>query len=501
MAGHLGILLRARAAGWRNAVSRQSPSSIAAIGLAVVAVCGGAIGLGELAWEGLSTAPEQVATMRLGDRPIAGENALETAFWLSFLAAAVLGFRVMEVLFRRGDMRMLDRLPLTPTALFFDRVVVAFGEALLTAIPLGLFFVPLGVHGFGWAAASAVLLVFAALLTTVLICVGANIYIGVQFGDPRARGLSDAYGGAGGAFIYGPAAGMFGSAIAALILKLAAGELLKAQGWSNAVGLGLALAFGFAIALFITGLRDYRRGAHLVAAWFNEADSVGFEAVMDYQESSWASDGWHRRLPGRAGSVYRRLALELPRRHPLARWLYTLGAAATAVGFWSAAPSAFPVWVPVALSVAMVGVLANPWARVRGLSGAQAFERFPISEGEERLAATIRGFRDAAAVAIAMCAAAVAGSLLGGRPLDVGLAAVVAQLVAYPIGVAGLLAALPYARWKSLSKPVSVVIGLALMGAVLVSATAGLVAAAAAAGVGLPLIVRAVAQRPRGAVA
>jgi hypothetical protein len=485
---HLRILLQARIAGLRNRWSRQATSRIALLAAMSLAVCAGALGLGELAWEGLAEAPEDVATMRLGDQPIAGENALEAAFWLTFLAASVLGFRVMEILFRRGEMRMLDRLPIAPAALFIDRAAVALSEAIVAAIPVSLFFTPLAIHGHGWAAASAVLLVVCGMICTTAICLGANIYIGVQFGAPQARGLSDAYGGSGGAFIYGPAAGMFGSAVAALVLKLAAGDVLKAEGWSNAVGLGAGLAFAFAGVLFFTGLRDYRRGAHLVTAWFNEADSVGFEAVIDYQTSSWAHDGWEMRLPGHASAVYRRLALELPRRHPLARWVYGLGAAACLIGFWAASAEAFPVWVPQAVATALLGVVLPPWTHARGLPGADGYDWLPISQDEERLAAGIRAMLVGLAAAGALAVAMVAGNLLGAREFDVQFMLVAAQMLLLPIAATGTLLVVDYERWGLAGRIVPSVLGAGALGTVFVSGTAAAIGCGALAVISLPIL-------------
>lgn len=475
---HLRILFGARLRGWRNAWSRQAGARIAALAGAVLAVGAGAIGVGELAWEGLAAAPETVATVKLSEQPVPGENALEAAFWLSFLAASVLGFRVMEILFRRGDMKMLERLPLSPSAVFFERSGIALAEGMLAAAPLVLFFVPLGLHGYPWAALSASFLVVVAMFCTVLICIGANVYIGVQFGSPQSKGLGDAYGSSGGAFIYGPAAGMAASAIAVLVLKLAAGELLQAEAFTNAAGLGIGMSCGLAMVLFLTGLRDFRRGSHLVTAWFNEADTVGFEAVLDYQTSSWEHDGWERRLPGRASAVYRRLALELPRRHPLSRWLYGAGAAASLFGFWNWPAEAFPAWVPVAIFVAFVGLLSSPWVRARNLSADEAYEWFPISEWEERLAGGLRGGFETSVFALALVVASLAGAFLGGRGLEGPLTVAMGQLVALTLFGTAAHIALPYRHWLRLGRGLLLAAGVGLLAASFTSVQIGILAGA-----------------------
>src|SRR5690554_341556 len=129
---HLRILMRARRRGIRNRVGAQSSLNWTVLAGFLAVLVGGLLLLGHAAAPGLLRPPMDLVTaigMTTTDGKLpAGAAALEAAFWLAALASSVLNFRVMELLFRRKDVRALEHFPLQLSALYVDRLLAALGE-------------------------------------------------------------------------------------------------------------------------------------------------------------------------------------------------------------------------------------------------------------------------------------------------------------------------------------------------------------------------------------
>ena len=141
---HLLIRMRCRAVANRlSSVSRMHwLRLISGLGFATF----GLIWLGDRCASLLLRIPQEVATPGLTRTLVAGHGALEAAFWVSAIGAAVLSFRVMESLFRREDARVLEALPIQPVARFVDRLLLGLWESIWVSVCVATFFVPLAWH-------------------------------------------------------------------------------------------------------------------------------------------------------------------------------------------------------------------------------------------------------------------------------------------------------------------------------------------------------------------
>lgn len=329
---------------------------------AVAAVCAAVLLVGELAAPGLLLAPADTATPVLGGRaPVAGDRALEAAFWLSCLLSMFFSFRTMESMFRSAHVRALELLPVQPAALFAERVANTAAEGLLLGAAAALFFVPLVWHG-AWSVtllAGALLLV--AMLVTGAATLGINAWFGAQWGGSSS--LGDAYGGQGGAFIYAPMMSLTVSVVANFMLQLGAREVLHDGRVTNAAllasGIGVALGAG-ALAV---GARHFVQSYHMVAAFFREADDVGFEALLDYQQSAWEPVRFES-LAGAGAILFRRHAKQFGRRFAVGRSLAMLGSIAAALAAFAFTPDVYPGWLAALLPAVFISFIARAFTRI-----------------------------------------------------------------------------------------------------------------------------------------
>lgn len=407
---HLGILMRARLAGLRNRASGRSARWWLGLAAAIAVLIGGLAALGHAAAPGLLEPPADVVTaMGMGDeegRLPAGAAALEAAFWLAALASSVLNFRVMELLFRRKDIRAVEPYPLKLYALYVDRLLAALGEALAAALVLAPFFIPLWWHGGGLAAATCVGLMGLGLLTSSAIGFAVQLSAGSMMGGTPSRDhkgeTRDIYGGAGQVFLYSPGVALAVSVIVILLAKLVLGEVLKAGEATRAFGVGLGIlgaAFGAAL---IVSYRKFTAGFPGMAARFHEADFVGYEVSAKHQESEFGRKRLGEGLlPKAAQVVFRGYALQFGRRYMLARWTYALGWFAAGIAVFRLSEAALPGWLVATLPAIAAATLVNPWVRLSAPTIRPTYQNLlALPENADLAAAVVFAIRECLLVTV-----------------------------------------------------------------------------------------------------
>ncbi|WP_230467220.1 hypothetical protein [Lujinxingia vulgaris] len=377
MNANLWRVLALRGQQWRNrAAARHSnrPLTLLMSALGVLAL----LGVGHLLAPDLLAPPEALATSQgvEADRLPPGQNALEAAFWLSALLASVLNFRVMELLFRRSDALALQPLPIRPSAFFVDRTLSTLTEATLSAAAASLIFVPLMWNGGVGAALASIAMLFGALWLGAGLSMCAMVLAGRQLipdehsqkGGPKLGG--DIYGGSGQVFLYAPGAGLAAVVIAALFWKLLLGEPLRLERISEPFLIGSALLAGAWLFAMLTSWRTFAGHYHAMAARFREADSAEFQAVMDYQRSSFeVPQRLERGLSRGAALAYRALVLDGDRRLAAGRVGYAVVLVLAAVGLAVIETAARPGWAVAMAPTLMLALIINPWLRVSRQAG------------------------------------------------------------------------------------------------------------------------------------
>ncbi len=152
--------------------------------------------------------------------------------------------------------------------------------------------------------------------------------------------------------------------------------MLHSGAVTNAFWLAVGIAAGIAGATLLVGARHFVKSYHLVAAFFREADDVGYRAVMDYQESEWEPARLEGLLSGAGRFVYRRHMRQFARAFPVARSVATIGCAAGALGAFFLSPGAFPSWVVAIIPAVLVVVLERPFGRLDDASLGAAGDAF-----------------------------------------------------------------------------------------------------------------------------
>lgn len=404
---HLHILMRARRRGVMNrAATLTSPRWTLLLAL-FAALIGGLLLLGHAAAPGLLRPPMDLVTaigMNTTDGKLpAGAAALEAAFWLAALASSVLNFRVMELLFRRKDVRALEHFPLRLSALYVDRLLAALGEALAAALLLTPFFVPLIWHGGGLAAGASIALVAVGLLTSSAIGFAMQLGAGASLADTepadpgvaRADRPNTASGGAQ-VFLYAPGIALAVSVLIILMAKLALGEVIKAGEPTRALGVGLGiLGVGFLVALGLS----YRYFVHAFAqmsARFHEVDFIGHSVSASHQTSDFLKPrSGEALLPVSARPVFRSYALQYGRRYMLARWSYALGWLAAGIALFRLSQAALPLWLVVTLPAIAAATLVNPWTRLSSPRIRPNYQNLlALGKNDDTRAAIAFGFRE-----------------------------------------------------------------------------------------------------------
>lgn len=394
---HLRILLGARLRSLKNRASNRSAGWFAGTAAVLAVLVGGLLALGHAAAPGLLEPPADVVTAmgldESGELP-AGFGALEVAFWLAALASSVLNFRVMELLFRRKDIRSVEQYPVRLYALFVDRLLAALGEAVAATLVIAPFFVPLWWHGGAEAAGTSIALLALGLLTSSAIGFAVQLGAGsTMAGDPPKSGKGetrDIYGGSGQIFLYSPGVALAVSVIIILLAKLALGEVLKAGEFTRAFGVGVGiLLVGFVVAVGVS-YRYCVASFPRMAARFREADFVGYEISAKHQESSFDRARFGERLlPAAARPVFRTYALQFGRRYMLARYAYGLGWLAGGLALFRLGEAALPMWLRVTLPAIALATVANPWVRLSSPRIRPGYQKLLAVEPAAEWSATI----------------------------------------------------------------------------------------------------------------
>lgn len=489
MNANLWRVLALRGQQWRNrAASRPSnrPLTLLMSALGVLAL----LGAGHLLAPDLLAPPEALATSQGVDagRLPPGQNALEAAFWLSALLAAVLNFRVMELLFRRSDALALQPLPIRPSAFFVDRTLSTLTEASLSAAGASLLFVPLFWSGGAAAALAAIAMLFGALWLGAGLSMCAMVLAGRQLipeDAPTGGGVKlggDIYGGSGQIFLYAPGVGLAAVVIAALFWKLLLGEPLRLERFSEPFWIGSALLAAAWLVAMVASWRTFAQHYHAMAARFREADSAEFQAVMDYQRSSFeAPQRLERGLSPGAALAYRALVLDGDRRLAAGRVGYAVVLVLAAVGLAVIDAAARPGWAVAMAPALMLALIINPWLRVsRQAARLQSPTALPLTPSDVDNAVFRLAVREVFFLALPF---ALLVALINGLwRAEPGAWMVALASLALATGLAAALRLIPQTRTRERWLPAGVTLilaalaGLSLPVALVVSAT--LIAAA-----------------------
>ncbi len=377
----LGTLIRARITSAMNG-TRGVDGPLPSILLGVLGGLALLLFIGESGAERLLRVPETLAMPDMGGREaVSGSSAVESAFWLSTLVVAFFAFRVMESLFRSSSIRAIELLPVRPAAIFGERLLNALFEAVALGTAASVIFVPLAWHGRPELSALCAFLLVGATLCTACVTIGTNAWFGANYGG--ASGLGDAYGGHGGAFIYAPAVSFAVSVGCCFMLQLAAREVLLDGAVTRAAQLSAGVAAGLALLTLAAGARDFVRHYHLVAAFFREADQIGYQSVLDYQASVWAEERGEKLVRGRSRLLLRRDLVQFRRAFAVSRSVTTIGAVVGVLAAWGLPSEVFGTWAVALLPTALVVALTKPFGRADSESlGGASDALLPVSPTE-----------------------------------------------------------------------------------------------------------------------
>ncbi len=380
---------------------------------------------GHLAAPALMEPPIDLATPRglsPDDLP-AGAAALEAAFWLTALLAAVLNFRILELLFRRADVLAMQTLPIRPSALFVDRLASSLLEAFVVSLGTTLFFVPLLWHGGVAAFFASSAMVFGGLIFGALVSLAIMLSAARQLvpqdgpdGDKRSS-MADAYGGAGQILLYAPALALGAIVVLALLWKLLLGEPLRLGYVSEPFLIGSAIVVGSALFSLLSARKTFVGHYYAIAPRFREADAAEYQAVIDYQTSSFRQPTrWERGLPAGAALATRALLLDDDRRIAGGRIGYVVVLLLAVIALMMLDLDALPMWAVAIVPAALAGVVINPWHRLA--SRAELLDvplGLPLAEPSRRAAADRVALREFLLIGIpyAIAAALIVGYFRG----------------------------------------------------------------------------------------
>ena len=413
-------LLRLRRSSWRHRLHAYRPTQRPGVILAALALLALLLGIGHWAAPSLMIPPIELS-IPTGREPrlslIPGARALDLAFWLTALASAVASFRIMELLFRRKDVRQLQALPLNLRAYFVDRVMYGAFEVLGLSALLSIVFVPLYWHGQAWVATSCIFMCVGGTLATFCAGLGVQLYAGYrEFGHIAQEADAQVVGADGQVFIFAPGGALLISVILILFLKLALGEVIRLQNFARPTWLALGVTLACCIAGLGMGYAYFKKCYFRVLAGFREVDFVGFKVEVDYQVSAFDKPSWSTKLvQPSARPVYQRHRLQYSRKHMLMRYAYGVMWVLYALGLWRIDEAAWPTWAAVAVALGPLCILARPWTRLehRALSTAP-IHALPIAQEDERNAASWFTLREALGFVLPMVASlALIRSLTG----------------------------------------------------------------------------------------
>lgn len=425
--GQTSILFKTRLRALKNRFRDHSTTWWLAVATGFLLLTAIIIGLGQLAAPFLSALP---ADLTSGDainagantRPlqrgegIPGARALDAAFWMTSLVASVLIFRVMELLFRRDDIRAVENYPIQLRALFVDRLAATLLEAAIAGTALSLFFVPIAWH------LTPSIFILCAVICLAGLLVGSSLTLVIQLfaGDSQIpdahtaqnttsagrQSTGDVYGGSGQIFLFAPALALAFVVVILLLIKLLVGEYLIADRITRPLEMGMTAVAALAAFSIYLSYRYFTRAFPAMAARFREADYVTFNPYQPYQKSAFAQKSrFERILPARllsdsARAMFRADLLQYSRRYMMSRYLYVLFWAAAAFAFFKLESlnfiSALGGGLLAVLPALLLAMLANPWRRLN-TQRAHATLRMALPVGPRDLhtAATLFAAREA----------------------------------------------------------------------------------------------------------
>lgn len=439
--GHTSLLIRTRVRAATNRIASLGPSSWRLLGGLLVWVIGLTV-LGHYAAPDLLSPPDDLVAVIAADpeSPFpAGSAALEACFWLTATAASVTSFRVMELLFRRDDIRSVEFYPFSLNSLYVDRLLATSFEAVAASLLVLPFFVPLVWHGGAVPAVVCSALLLLGLLSSNVVGLSVQLWAGSTLLDERDpdddRSSKSIYGGPGQVFMYSPGVALAISVLLILLAKLALGEVLDSGLSSRALWLGVGILGAAICVAALAGWRYFRSGFHRMAARFREADFVGYEISAEYQRSAFdVARFGEGLLSDGARAVFRAASLQYRRRYMLTRYAYGIFWLGGGLAVFQASGAAFPLWLQRVTAAVAVGVFFNPWVRMLSHQIRPPFDDYLPIESEDRHAAeSMLGLLEALLVSVPF--ALVVGIVAG---LDAGWADAALQAAATLLAVIGL---------------------------------------------------------------
>lgn len=405
--GHTSLLIRTRVRAAKNRIASLGASSWRLLLGLVVWICG-LLALGHLSAPDLLSPPEDLVAVIAANPEAgfpAGAAALEACFWLTATASSITGFRVMELLFRRDDIRAVEFYPFSLRSLYVDRLLAASVEAVAAALLVIPFFIPLVWHGGAIPAVVCACLLLLGLLSSNVVGLSVQLWAGSTLveepEEKEERSSKSIYGGPGQVFMYSPGLSLAISVVLILLAKLALGEVLDDGLRSRALWLGIGI-LGAATALAaLAGWRYFTRGFHRMAARFREADFVGYEISAEYQRSAFEVRRLGEKLLS-AGTrpIFRATSLQYRRRYMLTRYAYGIFWLVGGISVFQASEAAFPLWIQRLAAVVAVGIFFNPWVRVLSTRIRPEFDDYlPITNFQRRTADSMLSLLEASIVA------------------------------------------------------------------------------------------------------
>lgn len=390
-----GLLIRARIRALKHRMERQGPRQRAGLWMGMLAIIAACLVIGHIKAPDLLIPISSSATPQ-GFEPksafVRGGAALELAFWLTVIASATNAFRVMELLFRRHDIRAIQSLPLPISAYFIDRLfgglIEALGLGLLCALP----FVPMLWHGAPSLALICAMMPLLGLLSTLAVGFGVQLWAGAAEYD-TAPGQAQ---GQGQLFLYAPGAALAACAVLDLMIKLGLGEWLRTGRFGRPTQLVLGVVLGLSVVAVGAGYRYAQRGYLRMLAGFREADFMSVNVEIEYQRSAFDQDSFlTKRLSPAPGAIFKRHKLQYARRYMLTRYMYPIIWLIYGLGIWSLDQEAFPMWARISAPWIVLAALVNPWARLArpGLSAPSSL-CLPVTTRDEALATSLFAARE-----------------------------------------------------------------------------------------------------------
>lgn len=369
MNSSIRTLLTLRRSAWRHQLSHFSPKNNIGLWISIALLIVILLYVGHANVE-LFVEPPKNTAMPTNLQPrsnlVRGARALEIAFWLTALASTLSSFRIMELLFRRKDVRQLQYLPLPIETYFVDRVLYGLAEVIALSALTSVLFVPMLWHGHGWVALSCVLMCFGGLLATFCAGFGIQLYAGHrEYGHYSIQGEHEPAMAAGQLFIFAPGMALLFSMILNLFLKLGLGEVIRLSKFARPTWLALGVAAACSVAGLIIGFAYFKRCYFRILAGFREADFMGFQVQVDYQTSAYDQrTRWGKLVMETGRGIYQRHQLQFARRHLLMRYMYGMGWLLFGLAVWQFDATVFPDWGALGVVYLLLAILVHPWSKL-----------------------------------------------------------------------------------------------------------------------------------------